>query len=173
MEYNNKNIDLVKSIIHFFKFSESNKLVLFDLEQKTFQYVDEFSKVPMIEGYSEDEQSLIRRPMVLIDCRSRGWNNSVRITNYMTEAAQRLQLPLYIATPKIFVCVIPTSAALLRMRFTNNETQNNTLRIQFYTFVKRFLRKEYMEEPIAEIDPPPTWTRENTFATLLVEDPVL
>ena len=167
MEYNNQNIDLVKSLVHFFKFSESNKIVLFNLEQKTFKYVDEFSQVFMPEGYNESEQTLIRRPMVLIDCRN-GSQNSVRIANYMTRHALRLQLPLYVATQSIFICVIPSSAALLNIaRVQNNSGDLEKLKLQY-----KILLEPYLLE-VTEAASPSTLTLENVFKVFQLHPRVL
>ena len=170
MEYNNQNIDLVKSLVHFFKFSGSGKLVLFNLEQKTFEYFEEFSQVSMPEGYNEAssiQQESIRSQFVLIDCRN-GSQNSVRIANYMTRHALRLQLPLYVATQSIFICVIPSSAALLNIaRVKDNSGDLEKLKLQY-----KILLEPYLLE-VTEAASPSTLTLENVFKVFQLHPRVL
>ena len=179
MEYNNSNIDLVKSLIHFFKFSDSNKLVLFHLGEKTFEYVQDFDvlKSKLQKEYSTLsvlQQVTIKSQLVLIDCKSRGINNSVRIANYLAQHVGLLQLPLYVATPRIFICVVPRSGTIFKSaRASSLDTSSrasslDTLSKQYYTFLNPFFPDEYSGDFIG-VAAPSEWTKENLFHSFLIE----
>lgn len=174
MEYNNRNIDLVKSLIHFFKFSETNKLVLFNLKQKTFEYVQDFDQVSIPAAASPEEQQRIRSPLVLIDCRSRHWNDPERISNYMANHALTLQLPLYIATPSKFLCVIPSSSTLINISHVQGNNEDlEKLKLQYYSLLKTYLLDQNFEKKVIEEPLPSTFTLDKVFAVFRAEGPVL
>jgi hypothetical protein len=161
--YNNENVDLVKSLIDFFQFAGVGKCVVFNLSSQTFELFDEWDQFTLPEDISASKnfsQVEFRSSFVLIDGMHQIEDTKVRLKKLLTCSLQN-QLPFYLVDSTRFIFISPASGAFLSYLKSKNSVRKSEL---IETYILEFM--------IQLQNPPSTFSLGKLFKTFIVEGPV-